>query len=260
MRATLITALAAALCLAVASTGLAALTCPPIDLTLDKHKVEMGMTYDGETIMVSGAAPAGSQVALLLVSRDNPPLMLSRKGKVGLFWMAVKQLEVRNLPFLYRIYTSGPLTSVAGPEAISQLGLGYDHLRGQMVAECVKGEPSADDAEVLFKGFLQLKEGEGLYGVSEGAVTVSPEGRFQQAVTLPDRAIEGTYLIHAYAFKDGRLVGSATRELVTQKVGLGKWLVTTSQHNGVLYGVMAVVVALGAGLGIGAIFKKGAAH
>jgi uncharacterized protein (TIGR02186 family) len=260
MKAKATAMLAAALCLGLAATALGALTCPQIDLSLDKNRIDMGMTYDGEDVTVSGNVPAGSQVAVVLISKDNPPLQLARKGRVGLFWMAVKQLEACNLPFLYQVYSSGPLTSVASPAAIKELGLGYEDMRRQLVAKCTKGEPAADDAEVLFGGFLKLKEEAGLYGVQEGVLTVNAGGRFQQALSVSDRVPEGTYFVHAYAFKDGQLVGRATREMTTQKIGLSKWLVVTAQHNGVLYGAMAVVVALGAGLGIGAIFKKGASH
>jgi uncharacterized protein (TIGR02186 family) len=260
MRATTLLIAAALVALLVGGAALANTTCPPMDMSLSQSRVEMGMTYDGEKIAVSGTAPAGSQVAVLLVSKENPPLKLSRKGRVGLFWMSVKQLEACNLPYLYRLYTSAPLASLAPSATTKGLDLGYGTLEGELVTKCLSGEPTTDDADVLFKGFLQLKEDAGLYGVRETSLTVGPTGAFEQAVELPDRAQPGGYYVHVYAFKDGRLVASATRELSAEKVGLDAWLYKTARENGLFYGVMAVVVALGAGLGTGMIFKKGGAH
>jgi len=260
MKARLAAILAVVLVLAVAAAASAAVTCPALNLDLDKKSIDMGMTYAGEDIKVAGEAPAGSQVAVLLISKDNPPLQLSRKGKVALFWMSVKQLDACNLPFLYQLYSSGPLTQIASPALVKELSLGYPTLESQLVAKCTKGEATADDSDVLFKGFIQLKEEAGLYGIHENKLTVGPDGRFEQAVTLSDRVPEGTYFVKAFAFKDGQLVASGTREVTTQKVGLSKWLVKTAKDNGTFYGLMAVTVALGAGLGIGAIFRKGAAH
>lgn len=258
MKATAVVLLA--LLLGLASPAAASLPCPQMDLELSKKIVEMGMTYDGDTIAVSGTAPQGSQVAVVLVSEHNPPLRLVRKGRVVLFWMAVKQLEACNLPHLYKFYSSAPLAEIAPPEVARELNLGYGNLRSLLVTKCLKGEPADDDAGVLFDGFTKLKEDSGLYGVEEDALSVGPEGRFEQEVSFPDKAPEGKYLIHAYAFKEGRLVASATREVSARKIGLGAWLTDTARDNGLFYGIMAVVVALSAGLGVGAIFKKGGAH
>jgi uncharacterized protein (TIGR02186 family) len=229
-------------------------------LTLSKCSIEMGMTYGGEAVKVSGKAPAGSQLAMVLSSNKNPAQTLTRKGRVGLFWMGVKQLEACNMPFLYRVYTSGPVTQVAAPDVAYALSLGYPSLKSRLVAKCLTGEPSDDDSELLFKGFVQLKEGAGLYGVEEGKVQVGPDGSFEHAVYFPDKAPEGAYTVNVYALKDGHLVASGSGSVEAHKVGLSAWLTKTSKENGTAYGVLAVVVALSAGLGIGAIFKKGGAH
>jgi uncharacterized protein (TIGR02186 family) len=260
MKAIVVVMLGLLLGCTLAAPAAASLTCPRMDLELSKKLVEMGMTYDGDTIAVSGTAPQGSQVAVVLVSEHNPPLRLTRKGRVVLFWMAVKQLEACNVPYLYKLYSSAPVTQIASPEVVRELNLGYGNLRSLLVTRCLKGEPADDDASVLFDGFIKLKEDSGLYGVEESALSVGPDGRFEQAVAFPDKAPEGKYLIHAYAFKDGRLVASATREVSAEKIGLGAWLTETARDNGLFYGLMAVVVALSAGLGVGTIFKKGGAH
>jgi len=43
-------------------------------------------------------------------------------------------------------------------------------------------------------------------------------------------------------------------------VGLEHWLTEVSQNQPVLFGIMAVLIALGAGLLVGMIFKKGGHH
>ncbi|MFH0810101.1 MAG: TIGR02186 family protein [Pseudomonadota bacterium] len=249
----------ALVCAFAASAG-AAVVATPLPLELNKKQINMDMTYSGENVVVSGAVPAGSQVAIVVTSKDNPPLTLTRKGKVAVFWMGIKQLEVCNMPSMYQVYTSAPLAGMGAGEELGRLNIGYDNLRHLMVSKCVKGEPSDDDADVLYKGYIRLKEKAGLYSMHEAAVKLGPDGRFEQAVAFPDKAAEGGYVISAYVFKDGALVASGSDEVVARKVGLGKWLAITAKERGGLYGSIAVLVALAAGLGVGAVFKKGSAH
>ncbi len=259
-KTTVVAVLALSLACLLAASAAASPVCPPLQFESSKKQIDMGMTYAGDTIAISGIAPAGSQVAVLAASKNTPPMALSRKGRVVVFWMSVKQLEACNMPALYRLYTSGPMTQVCSVQAADQLRLGYPSLRRAMTAKCTKGEPSDDDADLLFKGFIRLKEKDGLYGVNEGSVKVSPDGRFEETVAFPDKVPEGPYMIRVYAFKDGQLVGSGETEITAQKVGLDKWLATTAKESGLTYGLMAVVVALSAGLGVGMIFKKGGSH
>jgi hypothetical protein len=55
-------------------------------------------------------------------------------------------------------------------------------------------------------------------------------------------------------------VGYGKDVIQMQKVGLEHWLTQTSQDQPVFYGILAVVIALGAGLLVGVIFRKGGHH
>jgi uncharacterized protein (TIGR02186 family) len=252
--------IALTLCCLLAMAAVASANVPSMDLALSKTKVEMGMTYAGDTVVVSGTAPAGSQLAIVLVSKDNPPLQLSRKGRVGPFWMSVKQLDACNLPYVYKLYTSGPLAQIASPDTVHEISLGYGDLKSRLLLKCTAGVQAPDDAQLTFDGFIKLKESAGLYGVADSSIKVGPDGKFEHGVFLSDRVAEGKYFINVYALKDGKLVASATREISAMKLGLSKWLAVTSKENGVMYGLMAVTVALCTGLGIGMVFRKGGGH
>ena len=45
-----------------------------------------------------------------------------------------------------------------------------------------------------------------------------------------------------------------------KKVGLENWMTQTSQNHPVFFGILAVVIAVGAGLLVGVIFGKGGHH
>jgi hypothetical protein len=60
-----------------------------------------------------------------------------------------------------------------------------------------------------------------------------------------------------YAVKEGKVVEQATSKVLVEQVGVVKGLAGMAKNNGALYGILAIIAALGAGFGVGMVFKKG---
>ena len=221
-------------------------------------RVEVGVRFSGQRIYFFGTVPdPKADLVVKLIPKDSPPIKLMRKGKVVIFWMGVKQFEIRNLPYLYKLHSSRPLKDFVTPELAKKYRLGYQTLKDDMKLKLLKGTPSPDDRDVMFEGFIRLKEKRNLYRVAENRIRVTKGRLFEHYFTFPDKAKEGDYLVESYAIKDGKVIASSRDLVQVRKVGLTAWLYRTSQNNGLLYGIMAVLIALGAGLLVGTIFKGG---
>ena len=223
-----------------------------------KDSIHIGVRYSGERIYFFGTLP-DPQAALVvkLTSKEDSPLKVAIKGKVLLFWMSVKQYEITGMPPIYKIHTSGPLEEILTPELAKELKIGYESLKDRMGMTLLRGESSPDDRDMLFEGFLSLKEREDLYRIRQNSIRIAKGRLFEHSFNFPDKAREGEYVIESYAVKDGKVIGASTNVIDVGKIGLTAWLYRKSQHNGVFYGIMAVVIALGAGLLVGIIFKGG---
>ncbi len=222
------------------------------------QQVLVDVRFSGQRIYFFGTLPdPAADLVVKLVPAEPLPIKLMRKGKVVLFWMGVKQFEIHNLPYLYKIHSTRPLEQILGPELAHKYRLGYASLQDDMQLKLLKGSPSPDDRQVMFNGFIKLKEKQNLYRIAANSIRVTKGRLFEHAFTFPDKAKEGTYLVETYAIKDGKVIDMSRDRVEVRKVGLTAWLYHTAQNNGVLYGVMAVVIALGAGLLVGTIFKGG---
>jgi uncharacterized protein (TIGR02186 family) len=217
--------------------------------------------YSGDYIHFFGSVPDSSaDVIVKLTSTENVPLSVNRKGRVALMWMNVKQFNVSGLPLLYKIHSTRPIRDILSDELAAELGIGYDILKERMHLELVRGEAEADDHDVVFEGVLQLKEESNLYNIDEKRIEVTGGKLFEHYFQFPSAATEGTYSAESYIIKDGQLIGRGIDEIVIQKKGLEAMLTNMAFEHPVLYGIMAVLVALGMGLLVGFIFKKGGGH
>lgn len=228
-----------------------------------KNLIEIGLSYHGEQIHFFGVSPLRDcDLIIRLTAEKSEEVKLSVKGRVGPFWMSVKQYDVTDAPFMYKIHSTKPVEQIVSPETAQELELGYAAVQKKMKLHLARGEAASDDAEKVFKGLVKIKEEANLYNIIADPQRLEvTEGRlFKHYFRFPPSATEGRYVVESFAFKDGQLVGYGKDVIKIQKVGLEHWLTDISQNHPVFFGIMAVVIALGAGLLVGMIFKKGGHH
>ncbi|NCQ26550.1 MAG: hypothetical protein GW802_03795 [Armatimonadetes bacterium] len=240
---------------------------------LDRDRIEMGLRYQGDQLFLFGHVPQETtDLVAVLQSRHNPPPKLLRKGRVMGLWFGVKQFEVEGLPDLYMVNLTCPICNGmetcrhAGraEELFRRLapygGAGYGSLRRHSKVERLRGAASEDDEDTLFKGIWRLKEKSGLYAIRTNAIHLEASDMFFHSFPIPDGAQEGQYSVRTYVLGAAGLLGMKEDSASFRKVGAVAQLTRMAQRHALWYGILTVVVALGAGLLAGALFKKGGGH
>jgi len=174
--------------------------------------------------------------------------------------MNVKQFTVTGLPLLYKIHSTRPIQQILGRELAAELGIGYDVLKDQMQLHLARGKPEEDDRDTVFEGVMRLKKETNLYNIDEKRIEITGGKLFKHYFRFPSAAKEGVYRAESFVFKNGRLIGKGVDEIRIQKTGIEAAFTNVAFSHPVLYGILAVVVALGMGLLVGFIFKKGGGH
>jgi hypothetical protein len=106
-----------------------------------KNRVDIGLFYKGDRIHFFGVNPVpGSDLIIRLTAAKDEELKLSVKGRVGPFWMTVKQYGVTGLPFMYKIHASRPITDIIKAETAQELELGFPALNKNMQMHLIRWE------------------------------------------------------------------------------------------------------------------------
>jgi hypothetical protein len=226
-------------------------------LTLSPATVSIGAFFNGQTVTVSGAIPAGAQAVLEVMgeSADEP---LMRKGRRGGLWMNVGEITVRAAPSLYLVMSTSPqLLTAAGPSAT----WGYQALK-QRITFTGKIKPA--EREEFMGQFLQLKESEHIYASWPGALTLKAAPGGESALTasfpLSTNTKPGTYKVCLSVIQDGKVVSHPCTDLTVAMVGFPAFLASLAYQHGAAYGVLAVVIAIVTGFAMGFLFKGGGGH
>ena len=107
---------------------------------------------------------------------------------------------------------------------------------------------------------MKIKRDNELYSIDDtGRIELKAGKLFNHYFEFPPDAKPGVYNVEYFLIKDKTLVGKTTDTIHIKKVGIVAFVARTAQEHPVYYGVCAVMIALGAGLLVGFIFR-GAAH
>ncbi len=235
-----------------------------IKMRLDTHVVNIGAFYDGVDIPVTGEIPKGSQ-AVIRVMGWVKDTTFNKKGKVlGILWMNVGTVTFHHVPNVYMLYISEK-DIVQGVKSLNEnlerlkLGFGY-------IKDSLKITPATENKDKLFKEFLKLKQSEGLYSINQGAISYeskksSDKGiRFFSTLKIPPKVPPGEYRVDLFSIKENKIIGQVTENLTVKTVGFPTMIISLAKNHGALYGILAALVAVLAGLVMGVVFKgeKGA--
>jgi uncharacterized protein (TIGR02186 family) len=224
--------------------------------------ITVNYNYHGSTVSVKGESDPGVDIIVTLTSSENAHQSLKQKNKVGgIIWMNTATVTLEDLPNVYLQRSSKAPEGILSQEQLESNAIGYDALLHESEIS-----PAANDEEKesLFKDFVKYKEANKLYSVMDGDVTLKEENGVQEYYTLvkwPYQAPPGDYSVNVYAVRDGKVMEKAQAAVLVERIGLVKSLTNMAQNNGALYGIIAILIALAAGFGVGLVFRKsGGAH
>ncbi|MEK6581154.1 MAG: TIGR02186 family protein [Nitrospirota bacterium] len=213
--------------------------------------------YHGSSVSVKGISEPGTDLIVKITSSEGHEA-LRKKGKVaGLLWMNVGKLTFERAPLLYFLHSTKNIEDILSREEMDKYVLGYPALSRHMEVT-----PVANDKEknIWFNEFLKYKEASNLYSTSSGKIsTVTKNGKQEYSIVLdwPYQASPDNYIVTVYAVKNGKVVETAEAKVLVEQVGIVKGLAGMAKNNAAFYGIVSIIAALGAGFGVGLVFRKG---
>lgn len=233
-----------------------AYAAPTMTMTASPTDILMGARFDGLTLHASGMVPAGSDV-ILRFTGDPEELHLRKKGKVfGLLWMNTGLVVLNNVPKIYLVESS---------RAFDQLGPVATPYQLSSLKSTIKVAENTNSGAVdVIHQLLLLKKNNGLYTEIPADIQLGPDTgatrSFTAEIAIPSAIAPGHYNIEAVAVKDGVVVARQTADVEARMIGFPAWLSTMAFNNGLLYGILATVIAIVSGLAIGLVFQSKGAH
>ncbi len=225
--------------------------------TANHDLIKIDFLYHGSTLSIRGVSDPGTDLVVKIASAEGHQA-LKKKGKVGgLLWMNVGELKFDHVPNFYAIHSTKKLEDILGTEEINKYVLGYAALERHVDISPVS---SVEEKDRWFREFVKYKESSKLFATSSGTISLTNKDGKQNYYVLtewPYQAPPGGYLVTVYAVKGGRVLEKAEANVTVEQAGVVKTLSGMARERASIYGLISILAALGAGFGVGLIFRKG---
>jgi len=222
---------------------------------LSQEAISITTNFDGSEILVYGAVrreapPPGSLPMQVIVTVQGPsrPVIVRRKDRRFGIWVNIDASAIDSAPTFYAVSTTVPLYDalthtedlrhrVSIPTAIRAVGTGLL------------------DQERFTDALIRIHSADGAYQLNERAVRFREETLFDTSVRLPANLTEGDYLARIFLTRGGEVVDVYEQLIPVRKVGLERWIYLLAHERPLIYGIVSLVIAIGAGWMASAVFR-----
>lgn len=218
-------------------------------LGLSQNEIAITTSFDGSEILVFGAVkreepvPDGPQLQVIVtVAGPSVPVVVRRKEKRLGIWVNTDAVEVDRAPSFYAVATSGVLREIL--RDIEDLRYKISVPRA---IRSVGAPATVGDTTLFTDALIRIRSRSQLYQLQENHVVVDEQTLFRGRIELPAALTEGAYVTRIFLTRDGKVLSTYQTTIDVRKVGLERWLFGLSREQPLLYGLMSLAIAIGAG-------------
>jgi uncharacterized protein (TIGR02186 family) len=217
---------------------------------LSDHLIAITAGFAGTEILLFGATEGEGDVVVILRGPDNP-VVVRRKARIAGIWINTERLVFNGAPAFYRVAASRPLDEITTPALRARHQIGMDSLR-LTPARSLSPEKLAE----FRAGLLRNKEREEFYESEVKRVSFLGPRLFRTKIYLPANVPPGSYTVEVLLIRNQQVIAAQTTPMFVSKVGIGAEVYDFAHRHSAVYGIVAVLLAVSAGWGAGAIFRK----
>jgi len=235
---------------------------------LTTDTVEIRSNFAGADLILFGAARGleADDDIVVVVRGPEKQLRVMRKERVLGIWINRAPVRFEEVASYYAVASTRPLRTFATFSALRRNGIGAEHVRlSAPDTERVVTRFGVSDIVVSDLGpeivdyrqaIVRAKARDGLYLEAPGGVELLDGGLFRASVRLPPVTPVGRYDADVYLFRDGEPIASRRASLEVRKAGVERAIYDLAHQQPLLYGVLAVILALLSGWGAAEAFRR----
>lgn len=233
---------------------------PAIRIGLSDDVVNISSNFDGTDLVIFGSIEnadkailqAGRYDVVVILEGPKEEVTVRRREKTFGIWINGSSLRFGDVPSSYSVATTRPLKEIADTSDVKILRIGLNNLN--LIAD--PDSRVIDERETFRASLTRLKEKKKLYLERIGGVRFLSDTLFKARLAVPANVPIGRHTARAFLFQDGKFLNSEFQQLQVRKVGFEQYTYQMAHQNGLLFGIIAVLVAIATGWIASVVFSK----
>jgi uncharacterized protein (TIGR02186 family) len=241
-----------------------------VEADVSTRSVEVTTGFTGHEILVFGAIDNSQQPEnrgqdqsgssyydVVVVVEGTPyPVVVRRKSDVAGVWINTSSVLFASVPSYYAIASTRPIDQIAGPAVLERNSIGFAHIK-MTPGSGIKWKLSDYELSGFRAAVIRLKQAEHLYVVeAKDGVTFTGRSLFRSTIALPANVPVGPLVARTYLFRNGEVLSAHIARVTLERKGIERVLHDFAFRYPFTYGMIAVILAVLAGLLGTAFFRR----
>ena len=226
---------------------------------VSKKNIPIEWNFTGTNILLFGAIDnqgnsASSPDVVIVVTGPQAPIMARRKQRIAGIWVNTKPRNFYDVPGYYSVVSNRAVDLIAKQNDLDLIGIGFEAIQRRF--EQVNASDFGGDDKDYAKAIIRIMKREGLYTENSEGVKIIDNKLYRANIKLPANVPVGEFNVEVYLFQKGALASQSSQTITIKKQGVESFIYSLAYNYPFIYGVIAVVLAVMAGLLATAIFQK----
>ncbi|MEP0233944.1 TIGR02186 family protein [Roseibium sp.] len=228
---------------------------------LSSDEVSIQSNFTGTEIVIFGQisrdlntiARPGVYDLVITVEGPSQDITTRRKGRFLGVWVNREYETFQGVPSFYALASTRSVGELGDRELLDEHAIGLHHLN--LAVSGHSGVPLSERDDFR-NAFLRLRQQQGLYSERPQSIEFLTETMFRTKVPLPANIPVGQYKVKSYLLQDGGLLSAKESDLTVAKSGFEQVTYNLANNYSLIYGLLAVTLAIFTGWLAGVIFRK----
>lgn len=229
-----------------------------LTIGLSKEELLIASNFTGDTVTVFGTikrdratVPRVGPYDFIVAVRGPPDGIVAReKTRVAGIWINTQSRTFYLAPTYYAVLSTRPLDEIASPEIRERLGLGLRE--GMQKAATVVDEKTGTFLDAVVRKQLENAR---FFEVPDG-VRMLDDTFFQATIPIPSTVPVGVFSAEVHLFSGGVPLAQTSTEFIVDKTGFEQLVFVFANEHPLIYGVLAVILAVATGWLGGVVFRR----
>ncbi len=223
---------------------------------LSRSTVAITTGFTGSNVILFGAADGPGHIVIVV---EGPPedTIVRRKSRVSGIWINRHAVVFRNAPSFYAVAATDALKEIVSGRTARKFRIGAENLNLRPVDRNGLQVPEGEAARFR-EALIRNQRRSGLFRPQVARVAMPSTGvrLFRTEIFFPSNVPTGAYTVRFLLLQDGFVIQRFERKLLVSKEGLSARVFRFAHDHSVLYGILAIVLAVVAGWGASAAFGR----
>jgi uncharacterized protein (TIGR02186 family) len=224
-----------------------------LDVDLAKPDVRLDVSFKGSEVLLFGAKDIAGDV-IVVVRGPRKDTSVRFKERIMGVWVATDEVIFAKAPAFYALASSRPIADLLPLNILKKEKIGAEHLDLDIADK--PGNINTTRVKEFFAGLIRNMARKSLYTIEPGQISLVGKQLFRTDLWFPANVTVGDYAIDTYMIVDGGIKTKKTTHMRVHKVGLEAQIYNFAHEQALLYGLLAIVIAVMSGWTANAVFKK----